>query len=148
MHPNSPHDARRVHTAQFKADVLEQCRKPGVSVAAVALANGLNANLVRKWLVGRGLKRTGLTAPGKITKPVRALPASGSVEPTAMNFVPVRIAAPTPQATAQPDGPVAGLSIQIELCRGDTRLNVQWPASQSEACATWLREATRALLIE
>jgi hypothetical protein len=31
-------------------------------VAAVAQAHGLNANLVRKWLVGRGVKRCGLDA--------------------------------------------------------------------------------------
>jgi transposase len=52
-----------VHGAEFKAQVLAACRQPGASVAAVALAHGLNVNLVRKWLVGRGLKRTGLVAP-------------------------------------------------------------------------------------
>ena len=148
MHPNSRQDERRVHTAQFKADVLEQCRKPGVSVAAVALANGLNANLVRKWLVGRGLKRTGLTAPRKITKPMPALSPTVGIEPPAMHFVPVSIAAPLSPATAQPDDSLAAASIQIELRRGDTSLNVRWPASQSQACAAWLNEAARALLAQ
>jgi hypothetical protein len=32
-------------------------------VAAIALTHGLNVNLVRKWLVGRGIRRTGLPAP-------------------------------------------------------------------------------------
>lgn len=35
---------------------------PRASVAAVAMANGVNANLVRKWLMGQGLKRTGFVA--------------------------------------------------------------------------------------
>lgn len=40
---------RRRHSAQLKAQVLAECAKPGASVAAVALANGLNANVVHKW---------------------------------------------------------------------------------------------------
>jgi transposase len=44
--------ARRVHGAQIKAQVMAECRPPGASVAAVALAHGLNANLVRNWLHG------------------------------------------------------------------------------------------------
>jgi transposase len=51
-----PSSQRRVHRAEFKAQVLAECQRPGASVAAVALAHGLNVNLVRKWLIGRGLK--------------------------------------------------------------------------------------------
>jgi hypothetical protein len=32
----------RRHGADFKAQVIRACRQPGVSIAAVALANGLN----------------------------------------------------------------------------------------------------------
>jgi transposase len=46
---------RRAHSVEFKAQVLAQCAQPGASIAAVALANGVNANLVRKWLVGERL---------------------------------------------------------------------------------------------
>ena len=42
---------RRKHSAEFKAKVVSACRKPGVSIAAVALANRLNANLLRRWVV-------------------------------------------------------------------------------------------------
>ena len=42
---------RRTHSAEFKAKVVSACRKPGVSIAAVALSNGLNANLLRRWVV-------------------------------------------------------------------------------------------------
>jgi transposase len=51
--------SRRRHGAKFKTAVIAACREPGASVAAVAQAHGLNANLVRKWLVGRGVKRCG-----------------------------------------------------------------------------------------
>ena len=41
---------RRRHSEEFKAEVVRACRRRGVSIAAVALANGLNANLVRRWV--------------------------------------------------------------------------------------------------
>ena len=62
-----PESQRRMHGAEIKAQVLAECQQPDVSVAAVALAHGLNVNLVRKWLVGRGIKRTGLPAPRTVT---------------------------------------------------------------------------------
>jgi hypothetical protein len=42
---------RRTHSAEFKTHVVSARRQPGVSIAAVALANGLNANLLRRWVV-------------------------------------------------------------------------------------------------
>ena len=42
---------RRRHAPEFREQVVQACRQPGVSIAAVALANGLNANMVRKWVV-------------------------------------------------------------------------------------------------
>lgn len=41
---------RRRHSPEFKARVIEACLQPGVSIAAVALANQLNTNFVRKWV--------------------------------------------------------------------------------------------------
>ncbi|WP_076511962.1 transposase [Pseudacidovorax sp. RU35E] len=38
---------RRRHTQDFKAPFIAQCTRPGVSVAAVALAHSLNANMLR-----------------------------------------------------------------------------------------------------
>lgn len=42
---------------------MAACDEPGASIAAVALTHCLNANLVRKWFAGHGLKRTGIRAP-------------------------------------------------------------------------------------
>ena len=44
---------RRTYTLVYKRDVVRQCREPGVSVAAVAMQKGMNANLVRRWIVRR-----------------------------------------------------------------------------------------------
>jgi len=40
---------RRRHSEELKAQVLAECAQPGASVAAVALAHKLNANVVHKW---------------------------------------------------------------------------------------------------
>lgn len=36
---------RRRHSPEFKTQAITACQHPGVSIAAVALANQLNANL-------------------------------------------------------------------------------------------------------
>ena len=46
-------NGRRRYTPEFKAWMIEQCRRPDVSLAGLALANGLNANMLRKWVVKR-----------------------------------------------------------------------------------------------
>ena len=40
---------RRRHSAAFKRRLIEQTLAPGVSVARIALDNGLNTNLLFKW---------------------------------------------------------------------------------------------------
>jgi transposase len=48
---------RRTYTTDFKLAVVRQCGEPGVSVAAIAMAHRINANLVRRWLVGHRRKQ-------------------------------------------------------------------------------------------
>jgi transposase len=40
---------RRRHSAAFKRRLIEQTLAPGVSVARIALENGVNTNLLFKW---------------------------------------------------------------------------------------------------
>ena len=40
---------RRHHDRSFKAGLVQQSLQPGASVAAIALKNGVNANLLFKW---------------------------------------------------------------------------------------------------
>jgi len=46
-------NGRRYFSKAHKEAVLAKCLAPGASLAAVALANGFNANLVRKWVRDR-----------------------------------------------------------------------------------------------
>lgn len=43
-------DGRCVYDAQAKRELVKRCQQPGVSVAATALAHGINANLLRTWI--------------------------------------------------------------------------------------------------
>lgn len=106
---------RRTHSPAFKAELVAQCQQPGVSLAAIALANGLNPNLLRRWVNERGGLRREVAEP-----PV--LPASA----------PEFVALSVPTASAAPE-------ICIELERGSTQVRVRWPASEADACAAWLR---------
>jgi transposase len=109
---------RRRHSVEFKRQVLAECARPGASVAAVALAHGLNANLVQTWRRrARGDDRVGL--------PVEA------------TFVPVAMAA------AGPVGAMPPAAIHVEVRRGAVSARIQWPVSAAADCAVWLREWLR-----
>lgn len=99
-----------------------------MSMAAVAMAHGVNANLLRRWVRQAELRPPG-TALGKST-------AHGMQAPGAKPlFVPVSL---PPMAAATP---VA--DIGIELRRGTTAITVTWPASAASECAAWMRELLR-----
>ncbi len=50
MNPSHPvRRSRRHHSPEFKQGLVALCQ-PGVSVSAVALAHGINANLLRRWI--------------------------------------------------------------------------------------------------
>lgn len=52
-------DKRRQYSAAMKAQVVAECGEPGASVAKVAMAHGINANVVHRW---RQLAREGKVA--------------------------------------------------------------------------------------
>lgn len=41
---------RRKHSDEFKAEAVASCMQPGISIAAIAMARGINANLLRRWV--------------------------------------------------------------------------------------------------
>lgn len=49
MPTDLPIRRRRRFSPEFKANLVAQCQ-PGVSVSAVALENGINANQLRRWI--------------------------------------------------------------------------------------------------
>ena len=125
--PTLPGCRRRRHSPQFKDEVIGACRVPGVSIAGVALAHGLNANLLRRWVI---------EAEQAATKSVVVV-GSSAVKTTATtqvvaSFVPVKLE----PSSATPD-------IRIGLSRGGTVMTVQWPTGAAAECAAWMREVLR-----
>ena len=114
-----PRRGRRTHSEAFKRSVVSACCEPGVSVAGIALANGLNANQVHRWMRERGIE-----PPSRRKADSAALTALA--EP---GFVPVQIA-PAVEA------PV----IRVEAQRGNARVKLEWPLQAADACGAWLRE--------
>jgi transposase len=45
---------RRTYSLGYKHEVVRKAMEPGVSMAGVALAHGINANLLRRWTVRYG----------------------------------------------------------------------------------------------
>jgi transposase-like protein len=43
-------DGRCRYDPQVKQELVKRCLYPGVSVAAMAMRHGVNANLLRKWI--------------------------------------------------------------------------------------------------
>ncbi|WP_426176795.1 transposase, partial [Massilia sp. TWR1-2-2] len=44
-------DGRRRYEAESKRSLARACLQPGASLAGMALKHGVNANLLRKWVV-------------------------------------------------------------------------------------------------
>src|SRR5580658_906842 len=85
---------RRTYSGKAKRMLVELCKAPGVSVAGLALAHRINANLLRRWIVryageavpeaDRGTERHVALRPVKIVEPSpeTAVTTGGSIELT------------------------------------------------------------------
>ena len=56
-------DGKRTYDEAFKAELVLQCQVPGTSVAATAMAHGINANLMRRWMVQQGARSASPALP-------------------------------------------------------------------------------------
>jgi transposase-like protein len=97
-----------------------------MSLSAVSLANGLNPNMVRKWV--READTGGVLLPG--SKPSAPVPASPHPAAQAAGFMPVALATPEPP-------------IVIEVQRPGSCVKVTWPAQAAAQCVAWMRELLR-----
>jgi transposase len=114
----SPGKRRGRYSNEFKQGLIAACNAPGVSTAAIALANGINANLLRRWVTE---SRDG--GP-------RAAHAAASGSSPAHSAAFVRI-----DANATVDN-AAGSPIELQLYRDGLRVTVS--GSRLE-CAMFLR---------
>jgi transposase len=117
LNSSSANRRRRRHSTEFKKELIALCQ-PGVSISGVALAHGVNANLLRRWMK---------QFPVDAKFPVAST--------SARQLVPVQVETIN---TSPSDG-----DIQIDIQRGATRINIRWPMTGAEACAklmgAWLK---------
>lgn len=118
QHPVGGLRRRRLHSNEFKADAVAAASQPGVSMASVAMARSINANLLRRWV------REAEMPPTK---------ALAKAAPATTTFVAVQL--PEPVAAAD--------AIRIEVRRGTTTITVGWPMAAAAECAGWMREVLR-----
>jgi transposase len=109
---------KRTHSPEFKADLIRQCQQPGVSISAIALANQINDNLLRKWINKAAVLPLVQSEPLEPARPPQ--------------LVPIQVAASS--APAQPASP-----IRIQIQQGKTQIQIEWPIDSATACAQWLQ---------
>ena len=119
----------RRHAPEFKARAIAACLQPGVSIAAVALASGLNANFLRSWVKAHRDQQRSDIAIGAERDP-GGVPAKRSPP----SLVPVHVQAPSDELSN---------TIELEIRRQQTVVAIRWPASEATACALWLRDLLR-----
>lgn len=75
-------NGRKRYDPQAKRALIQACLQPGVSVAAMALRNGINANLLRKWITahqgGKSVEQRGQANANFVELPI-AMPIAMSV---------------------------------------------------------------------
>lgn len=101
-------------------------RQPNTSVAAVALANGLNANMLRRWVREcelAGSISTEVASPREVVAPA---------------FVQLPMHAPPCLPAASPEP--AAARIEVEIQRNGTTVRASVPMDSRSAA--WLREVT------
>ena len=115
--PSEKRATRKRYSKELKAQILAESDVAGASVAKVAMAHGINANIVHRW---RKLARQD----------------AGAAIGKALEFVPVAVA-----PVVMP--PACERDVEIELRRGSLCMKVTWPVSGAADLAVWTRELLR-----
>ena len=138
--------SRRPHSAELKLRVLSECASPGASIARIAQAHGLNANLVHKWRRKAGVvlvkeaprgARKGDAKSGPLTA-IEDITESDKFEIAAGGFVALALPQPLLVEVPKPAAATAAPEIRIELRRGATAVAIHWPVDAGADCAAWL----------
>ncbi len=109
-------DGRCCYDPQAKRELIEACFLPGVSVAKLALAHGINANLLRTWMT----KHQRQSLPGVLVRSSAATPSP---------FIPV---APVSAHRS----PITSSALAARLPNG---IRLEWSALPADQLAPILR---------
>jgi transposase len=113
-----------------KRALIEACLRPGVSVARKAQENGINANLLRKWIARYLLERergpVGVTPaklvldPETVSSQISDAKPRVAVETVPSAFVPIVQALPAtaPASPIQAASPFMAIALHVQLPNG------------------------------
>ena len=107
-----PH--RRQFSREFKQQLVDQCQ-PGVSVAGIAMANGINPNQLQRWIRECRANDMSLSARSSL----------------ALKLVPLAVQS----SASSPDS-----MIEITLSGKRRSASLRWPVSSVESLAALLRD--------
>ena len=113
---------KRTYSADTKAELMAACLAPGASIAAIASAHDMNANVLHRWL---NIQRQSKPNDGAWAETV-ALKAPDQELPS---FIPVSLAIKPPE-------PVQRV-IEVEVRKGALKMTVTWPISAASEFAHW-----------
>ena len=136
--PRNPLKAtKRRHSVAFKRKLVKLTEEAGASVAAIALAHGINANLLFKW------RRTQATRPARRKPAAQAilLPVTMASLPPASAIIDLPMPMPMPAVRASPARASAAGVIEIEVGGARVRLRGSVDAASVRCVLQALREA-------
>ena len=115
---------KRRYSSETKAELLAACGVPGASIAGVASAHGMNANVLHRWLRESSHSRQ---PAGSATC------TTGAAVDIAQSDVASFIAVPL---LSNPPVPVQR-EIKVEVRKADLVMTVTWPMSAASEFARW-----------
>lgn len=116
---------KRTYCADTKAELMAACRAPGASIAAVASAHDMNANVLHRWL-----KEPSQSTRAQI---VHSACANTTTLDMAHQDVPSFIPVALPTKSSEP----VAREIKVEVRRGSLVMTVTWPMSAAGEFAHW-----------
>ena len=131
---------KRRHSAAFKRKLVKLTEQAGASVAAIALAHGINANLLFKW------RRAQAARPARLKPVTQAVLLPVTMDPlppaSAVIDLPTPTPTPTPAARASPARAPAGGIIEIEVGGARVRLRGSVDPASVRCVLQALRDAS------
>jgi len=114
----------RTYTRRFKAELVAAAKQPGASIAALALQQGMNANVLHRWLKEhkQDARHQFVDSSSPVESPVTSpVPA----------FIPIKL--PTATTAHEP----TASEIKVELRKGAVSMIITWPTSAAGDLAQW-----------
>ena len=117
-----PRTQRRQYSQAFKTHIVDTCKQPGASLAAIAQHHHINRNTLYRWL--RETKPSDTCSP-----PISPSPARPQPIPT--SFVPVQLHSPLQDC------------IHLQLLKHDLTVRIDWPVAHAQSCLHTLQSLLR-----